>query len=419
MTYCFTGIVALFLVYLVPYFLNNEIELLLKNNIFLGTTSAIIFYHTNLYFHSTERNKKVFRKIDYSFLLFTVIIATALTVYNKNFEIAISSQLESEYKDLEEVIANTPFSFKIPSNLPNNMKFESGRILNNSGKSIVEIAYGNNHSEVSMWFYASEYFIENEVDYQNEVSINQNDGTIGYIFYIDDNNKEIKVVHVDWKEDSIYYSITSSVLSEEELIKIAESLRLLESRFRIDYQYLCMMCPIQPKKNILLNKFLFSFDFQLFISCNLFVRRNHNCVIKVEHCRDYFGFLLEFDERGLIKVHNTETLNKLTQSIVDFISILFLYSKFDYAFCHHESEIKYSPECIKIIDEEFYSLLIVPKLDRGEEKLQIFLSSWHIDEHTTRAAKKRGLNNLIREFLIQKSSKFYIVTQREKSILYN
>lgn len=236
--YCLTGVFAYFLVYLVPYLLNNEFDLLLIDSILFGIISAIIFYHTKLYFNSTfnKKHKNELRKVRYSFLFFMVIITISSTIYNNNFEIIINEETEQEFKtvqelneeteNIEEIVNEAPFNFKIPTYLPNGITFGSGINLNNIEGAVVRISYININSDVLISFYASEYSLENDFDYQKTISINQNKGIIGY-----DTDKEERFVDIKWIEDGIYYTITSSVLSEEELIKMAESLKFYKETF--------------------------------------------------------------------------------------------------------------------------------------------------------------------------------------------
>ncbi|SDG59688.1 Immunity protein 64 [Fontibacillus panacisegetis] len=101
--------------------------------------------------------------------------------------------------------------------------------------------------------------------------------------------------------------------------------------------------------------------------------------IRIEKYDEFFGLLLLFNEDEILPNYSIESLEKITNSIINFIVEVHPVLNFDYAFCDHEAEIEYSPKEFK---PEKYSLSFLPNLTNGV--LGVRKSSWEINGLTER-----------------------------------
>lgn len=115
-------------------------------------------------------------------------------------------------------------------------------------------------------------------------------------------------------------------------------------------------------------------------SCiDLFQMEQLKIEIRIEKYDEFFGLLLLFNEDEILPNYSIESLEKITNTIINFILEVHPVLKFDYAFCDHEAEVEYSPKEFK---PEKYSLSFLPNLTNGV--LGVRKSSWHINGLTER-----------------------------------
>ncbi|AOH54773.1 hypothetical protein ABE28_010460 [Peribacillus muralis] len=92
---------------------------------------------------------------------------------------------------------------------------------------------------------------------------------------------------------------------------------------------------------------------------------------------DFFGYLLDFEMEQLLNRYSLDLINEL---IIDLVKDIYSVTKFNYAFCDHDSEIEYSPSQYKDIVEA-YSILILPRAKNG---FDVIKNNWQIDGITSR-----------------------------------
>lgn len=127
---------------------------------------------------------------------------------------------------------------------------------------------------------------------------------------------------------------------------------------------------------------------QIELNCNMFDLNNLKVTIRLQKEESgYFGFLFDISEDDLIKKNTLEELNSITEKVIDYIVDMHNIISYEYAFCDHEGEIQYSPEEFRKIDEQTYSVVILPMYENEENTFNIIKSSWHIDGLTERIEK--------------------------------
>ncbi|MFJ7362601.1 Imm64 family immunity protein [Peribacillus frigoritolerans] len=92
---------------------------------------------------------------------------------------------------------------------------------------------------------------------------------------------------------------------------------------------------------------------------------------------DFFGYLLDFEMEQLLNRYSLDLINEL---IIDLVKDIYSVTKFNYAFCDHDSEIKYSPSQYEDLVEA-YSILILPREKNG---FDVIKNNWQIDGITSR-----------------------------------
>ncbi|MFJ7755275.1 Imm64 family immunity protein [Peribacillus muralis] len=92
---------------------------------------------------------------------------------------------------------------------------------------------------------------------------------------------------------------------------------------------------------------------------------------------DFFGYLLDFEMEQLLNRYSLDLINEL---IIDLVKDIYSVTKFNYAFCDHDSEIEYSPSQYKDLVEA-YSILILPRAKNG---FDVIKNNWQIDGITSR-----------------------------------
>lgn len=127
---------------------------------------------------------------------------------------------------------------------------------------------------------------------------------------------------------------------------------------------------------------------QLEVNSNLFEHKNLVITIRIEkdEDNDYFGFLLDMNEKEIIKGNSVNEINNITERIIDFIIKFYNYSNYNYAICDNEAEIEYSPKDFYKIESSIYSITVIPVFDckSNSNKFNVIKSNWNIDGLTSR-----------------------------------
>ena len=128
-----------------------------------------------------------------------------------------------------------------------------------------------------------------------------------------------------------------------------------------------------------------SFFGQVHIVCNFLGLNDLDAVIRIEKENDHFGFLLDIVDTELLEPNHSENIEAVTAKIVEFMTDVYRFSKYNYAFCDHEAEIQYTPEKFKEIQTDKYSIVVAPSTDgQGRTLLNVMKSNWNIDGLTVR-----------------------------------
>lgn len=93
-----------------------------------------------------------------------------------------------------------------------------------------------------------------------------------------------------------------------------------------------------------------------------------------------FAFLIEIDIDQLFQVGNKKELENCSSMIIKFCEEIFDIVQYRYAFCDHEANIEYTWSEFSEMNENIYSISIIPQ----SEKFKISLASWEIDGLTNR-----------------------------------
>jgi len=108
-----------------------------------------------------------------------------------------------------------------------------------------------------------------------------------------------------------------------------------------------------------------------------------DCTIRLNKETEFFGFLLDIKETDLFKSNSypDEKIDDVTEKLIAVMYHIYLYSKYDYAFCDLEAQFYYPPDVFKNLDDYVYSIAIIPNSDSN---LIVTKSDWNIDGHTAR-----------------------------------
>ncbi|HHW37552.1 MAG TPA: hypothetical protein GXX18_10000 [Bacillales bacterium] len=123
---------------------------------------------------------------------------------------------------------------------------------------------------------------------------------------------------------------------------------------------------------------------QVNVVCTFLGFSDLEVAVRIEKEKDYFGFLLDISEADVIKTHNVEVINRVTDQIINFIIDLYSVSGFDYAFCDNEAEIQYAPDEFCTLENDMYSIIVIPSFGEQDKALNVFKNNWHIDGLTAR-----------------------------------
>ncbi len=105
----------------------------------------------------------------------------------------------------------------------------------------------------------------------------------------------------------------------------------------------------------------------------LFKKLNQTC----------FGILLDISDEQILDSTHHDSLDRITDKIVELMECIYSISHFDYAFCDNEAQIEYSLSDFVSLGKPVYSVIVLPN-EISRSKLQITKSNWHIDGLTPR-----------------------------------
>jgi len=95
---------------------------------------------------------------------------------------------------------------------------------------------------------------------------------------------------------------------------------------------------------------------------------------------DDFGFLIEIDIEHLFKVGNKDELESCTKEVIQFCEKIFDRIEYKYSFCDHEAALEYTWDEFKAMNENIYSVSIIPK----DNIFIVNLTTWEIDGLSSR-----------------------------------
>jgi hypothetical protein len=162
------------------------------------------------------------------------LFVLVLAVFSFNLTITgdHSNQRFEEYHSIEELQKNSPFSFKLPSYLPEGAYFNYAQLYQDRNEVTITIVYSANDSESELVLWVTDKSTKKELTERHDnleaISINENKGFIGHSVIVGD--YEYTDVTLMWGEDEIYYTLLSdvhenSIFNEDELLKVAKSFK--------------------------------------------------------------------------------------------------------------------------------------------------------------------------------------------------
>lgn len=105
-------------------------------------------------------------------------------------------------------------------------------------------------------------------------------------------------------------------------------------------------------------------------------------IMRLEKQSEFFGFLLDIKEEDILETHSKEEIEYVTEELIATMMRIYKYSKYDYAFCDHEAEFKYSLLSLKKLEENTYSIVVIP--NSNNNLFTVIKSDWNIDGLTGR-----------------------------------
>ena len=119
----------------------------------------------------------------------------------------------------------------------------------------------------------------------------------------------------------------------------------------------------------------------LTIKGSIVSKRNINIDMSIHQINQKeFGFLLEIDIDQLFTVGNKEELGICTENIVHLCKDIYYKTQYQYAYCDHEVGIEYNWNEFQSLNEQVYSISIIPQ----RNDFFINLAPWEIDGLTNR-----------------------------------
>ncbi|WP_332699268.1 hypothetical protein [Halalkalibacter lacteus] len=233
--YCLSGSITIVLINSLFYLKNSDFLSLLLDSFITGSLTAIVFYHTMVYFQLTydKGAKGEFKKVGVSFLLFSLVALAVHTIYSEETDWELHVPTIEYVKSVEEAREMVSFSFKTPSYLPKStvLKMVTVEEVGNA-QTIIGMNYDNEILENE----ANALYIEvtnNEViaklqgDYESkeEISMNDTPAILGRNHVMTENGKLQTSLYLTWVDEGIGYYIYSNMLDEEELLHLAKSFK--------------------------------------------------------------------------------------------------------------------------------------------------------------------------------------------------
>lgn len=121
---------------------------------------------------------------------------------------------------------------------------------------------------------------------------------------------------------------------------------------------------------------------QLKIKCNLLGKKGLTIdVLFKKLSQTSYGILLDIADEQLF--NSVNSLDAITDEIIELMRRIYSISHFDYAFCDNEAQIEYSLSDLIALGNPVYSVIAILK-GANQSNLQIVKSSWHIDGLTPR-----------------------------------
>ncbi len=106
--------------------------------------------------------------------------------------------------------------------------------------------------------------------------------------------------------------------------------------------------------------------------------------VRVEKALDYFGILIDIEEKDLLKSNVQSILSKVDDHLIEFILNLYNLIEYDYAFADNEAELQYSPNEIQLLNINTYSIFAKKSISDCKSDISVYKSEWYLDGLTTR-----------------------------------
>lgn len=134
-----------------------------------------------------------------------------------------------------------------------------------------------------------------------------------------------------------------------------------------------------------LNDFAKGFFGEIHLTSNILGKRNLEIILRLEKSNeDYFGLLLDISEQQFLDQESLEYIENITEKIIQLLKNIYEISRYDYAICDNEAEIKYAPSTFLLFKDPVYSVALIPFLEDAKMKFKVIRSSWAIDGLTNR-----------------------------------
>jgi hypothetical protein len=103
--------------------------------------------------------------------------------------------------------------------------------------------------------------------------------------------------------------------------------------------------------------------------------KNLKLTLRIEKEVAFTGLVIDIEEKMLRRKKTNKELSNLSEEILEFLQDIHSMLFYKYAFCEHEGEIIYSPKDFYKLDDDIYSIAVIPL----ENEFRIRRGSWSID----------------------------------------
>lgn len=123
---------------------------------------------------------------------------------------------------------------------------------------------------------------------------------------------------------------------------------------------------------------------QINLVTSLFTRDEILVSVIVEKEADYFGILVDIAEDDFLKSNDPAVLNAADDLMIKFMNELYEVLKYNYAFCDNEAELLFLLDENQSLNEDMYSILVIPSNSGLNSITNVFRSNWYLNGLTSR-----------------------------------